>query len=195
MSAQPTDQPARPRSVFAARDQPPAPPAVSDNPFSKGYWTEERRQEQREKMLALRANGMTGGRKRAKKAQEIVAEHYQEQAEVIIAKLDGMLSQNRSRELQLAAIDRIFRAEEWATKNARDEERHFKDMGESELEQYLIGMVGEALGLDLSLGEGDVVDGTVVEDDYDPMERQLGGDALREAVAEREEEDDVGDSA
>ena len=168
MAVEPTDQSTRPRSVFAGRGEPPGSLARPDNPFSKDFWTPAKRQEQREKMNALIAAGKAGrangfGRKRAKKAQEIVAEHYQQQAEVIIEKLDGMLSQNRSKDLQLSAIDRIFKAEEWATKNARDEEKHFKDMGESELEAYLIGIIGEALGLDL--GDVQVVEGTYVEDD------------------------------
>ena len=189
MAVEQTD-PVRPRSVFAGRDQTAGSPSVSNSPFTKDYWTAERREQQRQKMLALIAAGKAGpgfGRKRAKKAQEIVAEHYQEQAEVIIQKLDGMLSQNRSKELQLAAIDRIFRAEEWATKNARDEEKHFKDMGEVELEAYLVGMVGEALGLDISGMDAEITEAEVVEDAYDPMDRQLGGDVLREALARVEE--------
>lgn len=180
----------RRRSAFAPpapppEPEPPAPTkrgeivlpgqAESFDPFDSSNWTEERRQAQRQRMQRLMAEGRVGGqngfgRKRIKKIQEFIAENYQQQPDLIIARLDGMLNQQKDKRLQLEAIREIFKAEEWATKNIREEERFYREMNEDELQSHLLEMMGEALGLDLtgitlSDLEADVVeDGREIED-------------------------------
>jgi hypothetical protein len=179
------DAPARPRSAFAARAEPKVEEVLvapaSSSPFTKEYWTKERRDEQRAKIMAQMAAGTMGrqnghGRQKTKKVQEIVAEHAREQAALINERLDGMLNQTRDKRIQLEAIDRMFRAEEWSTKNSREEERHYKDMGDGELDAHLLDVLADALGMDL----GEIVDATVVED-ADPEAMMLAAMADIEA--------------
>lgn len=207
---------ARPTSGFAA--------AVTDterakdgrklggatNPrFTSEYWTPERREEQRQKIKQLMAEGKVGGqngfhRRKTKKFQEIAAEAAQKRADEIVGRLMAMIfGQNGDKRLQLEAIRELAKFEDWSVKNSREDEKAFRSMTNAQLDTALVEMMGEALGLDLStLGdaEGEVVseemlelseltDEELAEIGYDPMDSELGGDRLREAA----EEADVGD--
>lgn len=127
----------------------------TDPEFQKDYWTPERREEQRQRALEQQAAGKWGGgagyhRRRTKKAQEILAEKFQEQADVIWNKLWAMIEQSGNKNLQLAAIDRLAQFEDWAVKNAREDVKEFRKLSGQQLDERLLELMGESLGLDFS---------------------------------------------
>lgn len=183
----PDELPARPRSAFA----PPQAPdqdieSVEDGEqeveygkdgrrlggaatsrFVSEYWTEERREEQRQRMRDLMAQGRVGGqngfhRRKTKPFQQIAAEHAQSRAEEYIQKLDDMIfGQSKDKRLQLEAIREFMKMETWAVQNAREDEREFRAMTNDQLDSRLLELLGEALGIDLT----EIVEGEVVEEE------------------------------
>jgi hypothetical protein len=192
----------RPRSAFSRlpespQEDSPPPERNEKGQFTRdGYWSEERREAQREIARKMIAEGRFGGqngfhRRKSKKFQEILAERAVEKANTFEQKLDAMIAQSRDKRLQLEAIREYRQMEEWATKNAREEERDYRDMTHDQLNTRLLEIMSEAMGLDMTGFLSEPIEGTATEESA--MERM---DALaREIAAEEEDEQDVGDQA
>lgn len=124
--------------------------------FHESHWTPARREEQRQKMLALHAAGKAGGqngfhKRRSKKFQEIVAEMAQERAEEIWRELESMIfDQTKDKRLKLEAIRDLARYEEFAVKNSREDEKELRKLSGAQLDVRLLEMVGEAMGIDFT---------------------------------------------
>lgn len=160
--------------------------------FHETHWTPERKEEQRQKMLALHAAGKAGGqhgfhRRRAKKAQEILAERFQEEADKIWQRLEAMLDQPKDKRLQLEAIRELAKFEEWSTKNAREDEKELRKLSGAQLDTRLLEMMGEALGIDFSAFKGDfepIIEGQLVGEQPQLEESCEGCDEERDRVAD-----------
>jgi hypothetical protein len=170
--------PARPPSAFGSRHAALGKDGrqlggCTTEDYHDTYWTPARREEQRQKMLQLHVEGRAGGqngfhRRRTKKFQEIAAEHAQEKADEIIEKLDAMIfGQHKDKRLQLEGIREYMRMEDWAVKNAREDEKEFRKLSGTQLDKRLLELMGDALGVDFS-AFGEVVDAEVVPDDGPP---------------------------
>ena len=129
------------------------------------WWTEERRREQSERVKAMIKEGTFGGhmsRRKTKPFQQLVAERAQERADDIIRTLEGMIfNQSKDKRLQLEGIRELGKFEAWAVANAREDEKEFRAMTNQQLDERLLTILGEAIGLDFT-----VVD--AAEEDIDP---------------------------
>jgi hypothetical protein len=206
----------RPRSVFAAsKSAQDEPVSQSEDPIeedvvdaeeitaprltfaSPEYWTPERRKEQAERAKRMIVEGKFGSangfhRRKTKPFQEIVAEKAQARADEIVTQLEAMIfSQSKDKRLQLEAIRELAKFETWAVQNSREDEREFRAMTNQQLDERLLMILGESLGLDLS-----VIEGTSVEEDALQLasgecsdcaiERQTLGKMLRDENAPEE---------
>ena len=190
-------------------------PRTPDGKFPKkgtpeydAAFTPEYREQRRQEVQRLIAEGKFGGkngfhRRKTKKAHEILAERAQAHADELWEVLIGNVRQKKDRHLQLKAIEQILGTENWSVKNSREEEKDLRGMTNAQLDERLLDILGEGLGLDLTalreaMNTEQVTDAEVVEDDqapYDPMVEtlgRLGGDRLAELA---EEADDVDDAA
>lgn len=145
----------------------------TDPEFQKSYWTPERREEQRQRALTAQAEGKWGGgagfhRKRTKKAQEILAEKFQNEADQIWNKVWAMIEQSKDKRLQLEAIRELMKMEDWSVKNAREDVKEFRKLSGAQLDDRLLELMGDSLGLDFSQFKAqqqipEVIDGVATE--------------------------------
>lgn len=140
------------------------------------FWTEERREEQRQRAKAAIAAGTFGAangfhRRKTKRFQEIAAEHAQERADQLVRKLDDIIHHSKSPEAVLRAIEMYAKFEDWAVKNSREDEKEFRKLTGDQLNARLLETIGEAMGIDFGAyleAQAEVTDADVVEDGDEP---------------------------
>lgn len=169
--------PARPPSAFGSRHATVGKDGrrlggATTESYHEQFWTDERREAQRQKMLQLHAEGKMGGqngfhRRRTKKAQEILAEKTQAKADEIWEKLWAMIQQSKDKRLQLEAIRELAKMEDWAVKNSREDEKEFRNLSGAQLNALLLERMGDALGVDFGSFLQQPVDGEVVAESYE----------------------------
>lgn len=99
---------------------------------------------------------------RKKRMQEELAEEARRKADVIKDRLNEMLDNNNPR-IQLEAIKQYSAAEEWATKNQREEEKELLRLSGDDLNTLLLETLAEALGGDIIVGDAEEITGELVE--------------------------------
>lgn len=128
--------------------------------------TDEEREQARQNAKDMIAAGKFGAangfhRRKTKRFQEIAAEHAREKADVIVDRLDAMLN-SQDKRIQLEAIREYRAMEDWSVKNSREDEKELRKLTNDQLDERLLEMMGEAMGVDFTLSDDDIQDVEVV---------------------------------
>lgn len=119
---------------------------------SPEYWTEERRQRQREWAKRAIAEGRfggkpgQGGRPRIKSATEVVAEEAAAKGREMAKRLSDIALHNPDPRRAIEAMDRLMGAEQTIEKNKREDERELMKMEGDELNELLLERIAELTG-------------------------------------------------
>lgn len=132
---------------------------------SPEFWTEERRQKQREWAKKAHEDGRFGGRQpgagrpKIKTVAQVISEEAQKDGTAIYRELKLMALQHKSPAIKLGAIDRILNAEQTVQKNMRDDEKELLKLTGKSLDEKLIEVMEEHnLQGDIDIPEADVVE-------------------------------------
>ena len=71
----------------------------------------------------------------------------------------------RASNAAVEAIRELAKMEQWSTQNSREAEKEFRAMTNQQLDAALLGIFGDALGVDFS----EIVEADVVEDDVEEL--------------------------
>lgn len=140
---------------------------------SADYWTEERRQKQREWAKQAIAEGRfggrpgQGGRPRIKTATEVIAEKTAEKGDQIAKRLIDIALNHPDPRRTIEAIDRLTGAEQVVEKNKREDERELMKMEGDELTKVLIERIAELTGTEYDY------EGTAEEISEEDVDRYL----------------------
>jgi hypothetical protein len=116
---------------------------------SPAYWTEERRQKQREwAKQAIREGRFggkpgQGGRPRNKTVTEVVADEANKNGSLIARELLSIVRSNPDPRRKIEAIDRLVSAQQTVSKDQREDERELLKMEGDELTQILLERLSE----------------------------------------------------
>lgn len=117
-----------------------------------GYWTEERKQKQREWAKVRIAEGRfggkpgQGGRPRVKSATEVIAERAAANGDKIAKRLVDIAVGNPDPRRAIEAMDRLTAAEQTVAKNQREDERELLNMEGDELNELMMERLKELTG-------------------------------------------------
>ncbi len=132
-------------------------------------WTEEEKEEQRQRMLALHEEGRAGGqfgklggRPKKKRPQERMAERAREQGDYFYDKLIEVIENGRMGDRRQAIMN-ILEIVEAERKIEVEDEKRFEDLRRDELVEVVSGQLGELLRRRVIVDPGDVIDGRATE--------------------------------
>lgn len=137
---------------------------------SPEYWTEQRREEQREKAKRMIAEGRfggkpgQGGRPRVKSATEVIAERAAANGDKLAKRLMDIALTSPDPRRTIEAIDRLTTAEQTVEKNKREDERELMKMEGDELNELLMERLQELTGQEFDI-EGSAEEITDAEAD------------------------------
>lgn len=118
------------------------------------YWTDERRQKQREWAKNAIQEGRfggkpgQGGRPRIKSATEVVAEKAAEKGAQMARRLAEIALHHPDPRRAIEAMDRLMGAEQTVQKNMREDEKELLKMEGDELNKILLERIAELTGQD-----------------------------------------------
>lgn len=114
-------------------------------------WTEEEREEQRQRMLALHEEGRAGGefgklggRPRKKRASEEIANRVSAEAEEYFERMDDIAKNGRNAE-SLKAIQTLLAVEENERQIEVEEQRHYEELNKTQLIEVVRAQYAELL--------------------------------------------------
>lgn len=132
-------------------------------------WTEEEKEEQRQRMLALHEEGRAGGqfgklggRPRKKRPQERMAERARDEGDYFYDKLIEVIENGRMGDRRQAIMN-ILEIVEKERQIEVEEEKRFDDLRRDELVSVVSGQLEQLLARRVIGNAGDVIDGRATE--------------------------------
>jgi hypothetical protein len=132
-------------------------------------WTEEEKEEQRQRMLALHEEGRAGGqfgklggRPKKKRPQERMAERARDEGDYFYDKLIEVIENGRMGDRRQAIMN-ILEIVESERKIEVEEEQRFEDRSRTELVEDVRGQLAELLRRRVIATPGDIIDGRATE--------------------------------
>jgi hypothetical protein len=150
------------------------------------YWTEERRQKQREWAKKAIQEGRFGGKKgqggrpRIKTATEIVAEEAQKSGAQIARRLKDIALNNPDPRRAIEAMDRLLGSEQTVEKNKREDERELMKMEGDELNTVLLERLAELTDQPFDV---ESTAEEVPDDEIEAYIKEHGGEFIEDAAA------------